>query len=272
MKAFLPGTIVSGVRDPRRTQRSARDKPQPSHRPRACKRARGRFSCKLPQRADRAGERNTRHQGFLPDGAQGSETGRATTRVPSRPRPGRRHCRKPLPSQRGPAVPFQRKESGTSCSSRSLLLHKPTPSPEQYAQVGRGHSTHASERCGIGTSPVPQLPPPIGLTHGLNAHESLLIHFLGQTQNNLHPRPIYLECRGTTWPGHDIPVTRSAALPPEVPMPAVPHRHAITPTARPQRVNAVTARSTCSGVCSALSCTRMRASPRGTTGNEKLVT
>lgn len=49
-------------------------------------------------------------------------------------------------------------------------------------------------------------------------------------------------------------------------------RHWMTPSFLPTLVNAAIAASTCSFVCPADSCTRMRASPRGTTGNENPIT
>lgn len=45
-----------------------------------------------------------------------------------------------------------------------------------------------------------------------------------------------------------------------------------TPNSAPTSVKAAMARSICSGVCAAESCTRMRACPRGTTGNENPIT
>ena len=47
---------------------------------------------------------------------------------------------------------------------------------------------------------------------------------------------------------------------------ALVSRYSITPCRCPTAVNASTARSSCSWVCAALTCTRMRASPFGTTG------
>jgi hypothetical protein len=46
----------------------------------------------------------------------------------------------------------------------------------------------------------------------------------------------------------------------------------ITPSSRPARVNAATARSIWSDACAALICVRMRALPFGTTGKEKPIT
>ena len=45
-----------------------------------------------------------------------------------------------------------------------------------------------------------------------------------------------------------------------------------TPNSAPTSVKAAIARSTCSGLCAAESWTRIRAWPRGTTGNEKPIT
>ena len=46
----------------------------------------------------------------------------------------------------------------------------------------------------------------------------------------------------------------------------------MAPSCLPTFANAATARSICSGVCAALIWVRMRALPRGTTGNEKPIT
>ena len=72
-----------------------------------------------------------------------------------------------------------------------------------------------------------------------------------------------------------LPRYRAAALP-RYRAAALPRYRAAafpsTPSSRPASANAVTARSMCSFVCAAESCTRMRARPFGTTGNEKPMT